>query len=1026
VAVGGPAAQLLVSSGTSSVTAGMTFAVTVRAEDSVGNTAGGYLGTVHLSSTDGSSGLPSDYMFTAADQGVHTFLVFLQKAGGQSVTVADRGNGTLTGTAAVTVQAGAFAQYGVSAPLVVPAGSSFTVTLTAEDAFSNLVSAYQGTAHFTSTDGAASLPGDYPFQASDQGVHTFAGVMLTTAGLEHVTANDTSATSLTGTALVRVNAVAASRLQVTAAPTSVAGSPLSVTVTAQDPFGNVATSFAGVVQVTSSDVAASLPGLYTFVAGDQGVHTFAGVVLRSSLTQTVTAQDSGDGLTAGTASVSVSGVAVTHFGVSLAAGTPAVVPAGTVLSVSVTALDSFNNVVAGYRGTVRLSTTDAAGVLPADYTFQALDGGVHTFGVTLRTAGSQSVRATDLAAGVVQGAVGIGIAAKSASQLLVQAGASSTAAGGVVMVTVKAEDAFGNQAADYRGTVHLGSTDGQAVLPGNYTFTASDAGVHTFAVTLKSAGSQAVSVMDTLSAFLAGQASVAVSALAASALALAAPAVSHTGTPFAVTVTARDVFGNVATGYRGTVVFGSTDGLAQLPGNTTFVAADNGVHTFMVALGTPGQDQVTVHDLAQPALLGTALVRDSTTTHFQVQAAASSKAGTALAVTVTALDQANQVDGTYTGLVQVSSTDGLASLPGDFAFTAAEHGVHSFTVVLRGSGSQTVGVTEVGNSSVAGAAQVLSFAGLAVTGADAGGGPEVKVVDAQTGTAKLDFLAYDAHFTGGVRVALGDVTGDGAPDVITAPGTGGGPDVRVFDGLTGRLKAEFMAYAVQFTGGVQVAAADFNHDGFADVVTAADAGGGPHVEVFDGQALVHGQVVRLASFFAYAPGFLGGVRLAVGDVTGDGVPDLITAPGPGGGPDVRVFDGARLQTASPTSDLAREFMAYDAQFTGGVYVAAGDANGDGFADIFTGAGAGGGPHTKVFSGKDGTVLASFMAYAASVTSGVRVAAADINGDGKAELITATGSNQQQVVVRDALTAQTLDSFFAYNTLFAGGVFVGAR
>src|SRR5262249_28422187 len=153
----------------------------------------------------------------------------------------------------------------------------------------------------------------------------------------------------------------------------------------------------------------------------------------------------------------------------------------------------------------------------------------------------------------------------------------------------------------------------------------------------------------------------------------------------------------------------------------------------------------------------------------------------------------------------------------------------------------------------------------------------------------------------------------------------------------------------------------------------ADAGGGPQVTVFD----TAGHAVR--SFQAYAAGFRGGVRVAVGDVTGDGVPDIVTAPGQGGGPDVRVFDGA-------TGALVREVLAYGAGFTGGVNVAVGDVNSDGVADIITGADAGGGPHVKVFSGADGTVLQSFFAYDAGFLGGVRVAAGDVNGDGFADVI----------------------------------------
>src|SRR6185295_14733058 len=83
---------------------------------------------------------------------------------------------------------------------------------------------------------------------------------------------------------------------------------------------------------------------------------------------------------------------------------------------------------------------------------------------------------------------------------------------------------------------------------------------------------------------------------------------------------------------------------------------------------------------------------------------------------------------------------------------------------------------------------VTSIQGTAifVTGADAGGGPDVKVFDATTGQLRFGFFAYDANFTGGVRVAAGDVNGDGVPDIICAAGPGGGPNVTIFDGRNGQ------------------------------------------------------------------------------------------------------------------------------------------------------------------------------------------------------------------------------------------------
>ena len=246
-----------------------------------------------------------------------------------------------------------------------------------------------------------------------------------------------------------------------------------------------------------------------------------------------------------------------------------------------------------------------------------------------------------------------------------------------------------------------------------------------------------------------------------------------------------------------------------------------------------------------------------------------------------------------------------------------------------------------------------------LTGAGDGGSPLINVFDLRTGGLVKTFFAYEPSFRGGVHVAAGDVNGDGKADIIAGAGNGGAPRVVVFDGVNGAMLRSFFAYDPSFRGGVQVSAGDVNNDGIADVVTGAGAGGAPHATVFDGKT---GAQIR--SFFAYDQAFRGGVQVTAADVNGDGITDIIAGSGVGGAPQVTVFDGNTAQV--------RGFFAFDQAARGGVNVAVSDVNGDGIPDIVASTGPGSPPMIKAFSGTTQQVLDSFSALDPTFLGGVFV------------------------------------------------------
>ncbi|MDP9192749.1 MAG: hypothetical protein M3P06_13695 [Acidobacteriota bacterium] len=188
-----------------SINAGDEFAISVAARDPWGNIADGYTGTAHFTSSDGIATLPGNYTFLPGDHGAQNFNVTLRKSGLQSVTATDTVNSSITGAVTMFVTPAEASELTVSIASPVGSGTPVNVTVTAKDEFDNVASGYLGTVHFTSSDGAATLPSNYTFLFAEEGIHTFPlGVTLQTAGSQSVTATDTVDGAITGTVNVTV------------------------------------------------------------------------------------------------------------------------------------------------------------------------------------------------------------------------------------------------------------------------------------------------------------------------------------------------------------------------------------------------------------------------------------------------------------------------------------------------------------------------------------------------------------------------------------------------------------------------------------------------------------------------------------------------------------------------------------------------------------------------------------------------------------------------------------------------------
>ncbi|HEX8172931.1 MAG TPA: NEW3 domain-containing protein [Thermoanaerobaculia bacterium] len=663
----------------------------------------------------------------------------------------------------------------------------------------------------------------------------------------------------------------------------------------EDAYGNVRGSDTTTITATrnSGSGTTALAGT-TSVAAAAGVATFSNLRYNTA-GESIAVDFSASGLTGVTSSsVTINPGAATTLTV-----TPSTTnaTAGAGLTVTVTARDSVGNVATGYTGTVHFTSTDGAAVLPANYTFTGGDAGVHVFSVTLKTSGSRTVTATDTVTATIAGTTAaITVSPDAAATLTVSAPASSTA-GNAVSVTVTAKDAFNNIATGYSGTVHFTSADASAVLPSDYTFVAGDNGAHLFSATLKTAGAQSITAADTVSPAIAGSASVTVNPATVNTLTISAPPAATAGSAFSVTVTAKDAFGNTATGYTGTVSFSSSDSNRVLPSNYTFVAADNGTRGFNVTLRTAGTQTVGVGDGTRNATSGNIAVSAATVNTLTISAPGTATAGSAIGVTVTAKDAFNNIATSYTGTVAFTSTDGAAVLPSNYTFVAGDGGTHLFSATLKTAGTRTITANDGTRNATTGSIAVGAAAASQLTVVPAASSL-AGVAFSGTVTAKDPFGNIATAYNGTIHFTTSDtnapllpanytfVAGDNGAHTFTSAFTlksAGAQSVTATDTVTASIAG---------SGSVTIDANDATALGFStqpgNATAGAAFGSQPVLKTFDayGNAstrnLAHHQTVTVA--IATGSGTLQGT--AAGDVGLNGAT-----------PGTLAFTGLRIDTA---------------------------------------------------------------------------------------------------------------------------------
>ncbi len=582
-------------------------------------------------------------------------------------------------------------------------------------------------------------------------------------------------------------------------PSSVAaGASLNFGVKVVDQFGNTESS--------TTNVAVALNG-GSFASGTATVNTASGIAAFNTLK----IDTAGNGYTVSATVGSLS--AVMSNGFNVLAGTasklgivqgPVNATAGQTISPSITVeiLDSFGNLTTNTNNIA--ATLSSGSFATGSTTSVTASNGTATFGnLKINTSGSYTIGFTSSGlTGATSGSFTVFAAAANSFTVLPATG--STTAGTAMNLTVQAKYVFGNIATGYTGTVHFTSTDAQAAIPADYTFTAGDGGAHQFAsgLTLKTAGVRAVTATDTVNSTVSGTStSVTVSAGAANKLAVSVqPAISTTaGNAFGLTVQVQDAFGNlISTGSESTAgVVLALSGASFASGSTTSGSASGGSEAFNnLKVDTAGSGytiSATASNLAGATTNGFAILPAAAAAVSFVQQPANARIDSAItpAVTVKVADQfGNPISGAAVNLAINSGPAGAGFAAGSATSAVTDStGTASFSNVgvnTPSGAAYTLKATSGSLSAVSGSfngtgavgafsnltgSESVTFgaAGIVLSGTVSGGG--IAAADGETVSATIDGVTANGVTSGGaggftISFPAGAIPASGTPYAI--------------------------------------------------------------------------------------------------------------------------------------------------------------------------------------------------------------------------------------------------------------------